>query len=193
MNHKSIFVTGGLKNRSPPALWPMGNFNQSAWGSELSRQIAVDLESDADLDEGRGCPGHWPFPSVFMNTARYIGSRSESNLRGAQFACDRTITAATSASIAAGAFSAARARRNAPAISDNAVVAAPINWRAESTGNPLPLSGPGTPSAEIMAKVDRQADFGCAAGLELEARSDQARRRRPPRAREVDCRSLLSR
>jgi hypothetical protein len=104
MNHKTIFVTGGLKNRSPPALWPTGNFNQSAWGSELSRQIAVDLESDADLDEGRGCPGHWPFPSVFMNTARYIGSRSESNLRGAQFACDRTITAATSASIAAAAL-----------------------------------------------------------------------------------------
>jgi hypothetical protein len=105
MNHKTIFVTGGLKNRSPPALWPTGNFNQSAWGSELSRQIAVDLESDADLDEGRGCPGHWPFPSVFMNTARYIGSMSESNLRGAQFACDRTtlprmsIAAATSASI----------------------------------------------------------------------------------------------
>ena len=22
---------GGLKNRSPPALWPTGNFNQSAW------------------------------------------------------------------------------------------------------------------------------------------------------------------
>ena len=39
-----------------------------------------------------------------MNTARYIGSRSESNLRGAQFASDRTtlpmmsITAATSSS-----------------------------------------------------------------------------------------------
>src|SRR5436190_315340 len=32
------------------------------------------------------------------------------------------------------AFPAARARRNAPVISDNAVVAAPMNWRAESTG-----------------------------------------------------------
>ena len=38
------------------------------------------------------------------------------------------------------AFPAARARRNAPVISDNAVVAVPMNWRAESTGNPLPLS-----------------------------------------------------
>ena len=33
----------------------------------------------------------------------------------------------------------ARARRIAPVISDNAVVAAPMNWRAESAGNPLPL------------------------------------------------------
>jgi hypothetical protein len=28
-------------------------------GSELSRQVPVDLEADADLNEGRGCPGHW--------------------------------------------------------------------------------------------------------------------------------------
>jgi hypothetical protein len=41
------------------------------------------------------------------------------------------------------AFPAARARRNAPVISDNAVVAAPMNWRAESTGNPSPLVAPG--------------------------------------------------
>src|SRR5260370_3426003 len=36
-------------------------------GSELSRQVPVDLEPDADLNEGRGCPGHWlsslAFPS----------------------------------------------------------------------------------------------------------------------------------
>src|SRR6516225_4759354 len=57
----------------------------------------------------------------------------------------------------------ARARRNAPPISDNAVVAAPMNWRAKSTGNPLPQSRPATQLAEIMAKV----------ALELEARSDQ--------------------
>jgi hypothetical protein len=43
-----------------------GQFQPKCLGSELSRQIAVDLESDADLDEGGGCPGHWPFPSVFM-------------------------------------------------------------------------------------------------------------------------------
>jgi len=27
-------------------------------GSELSRQVPVDLEADADLNEGWGCPGH---------------------------------------------------------------------------------------------------------------------------------------
>ena len=41
------------------------------------------------------------------------------------------------------AFAAARARRNAPVISDNAVVAAPMNWRAESIGNPSPPVAPG--------------------------------------------------
>src|SRR5262245_3847672 len=48
-----------------------------------------------------------------------------------------------------------RARRTAPGISDNAVVAAPMNWRAESAGNLLPLSRPATQLAEIKAKVDR--------------------------------------
>src|SRR5262245_32040706 len=38
------------------------------------------------------------------------------------------------------------------AISDNAVVAAPMNWRAESTGNPLPLSRPATQLAENHGK-----------------------------------------
>src|SRR5437870_8020160 len=57
------------------------------------------------------------------------------------------------------AFPAARTRRNAPVISDNAVVAAPMNWRAESTGDLLPLSRPATQLAEIMAKVDRPCEF----------------------------------
>ena len=108
--HQTIFVTeaaSGPKKSEPAGFVADGQFQPKCLGSELSRQIAVDLESDADLDEGRGCPGHWAFPSVFMNAARYIGSRSESNLRGAQFACDRTtlprmsIGAATSSSIVA--------------------------------------------------------------------------------------------
>ena len=31
-------------------------------GSELSRQVPVDLKADADLNEGRGAPGHWSLP-----------------------------------------------------------------------------------------------------------------------------------
>src|SRR6516165_12547859 len=57
------------------------------------------------------------------------------------------------------AFPAARARRNAPIISENAVVAAPMNWRAESTGSPLPLSRSATQWAAIIAKVDRLFEF----------------------------------
>src|SRR6478672_6643413 len=57
------------------------------------------------------------------------------------------------------AFPAARARRNAPVISDNAVVAAPMNWRAESTGNPLPLSRPATQLAR--ATFERGAPVSC--------------------------------
>src|SRR5262249_34305790 len=36
-------------------------------GSELGRQIAVDLEADADLNEDRGCPGHWKPSLEFLN------------------------------------------------------------------------------------------------------------------------------
>src|SRR5262245_56487238 len=49
------------------------------------------------------------------------------------------------------AFSAARAKRNAPVINDNAVVAAPMNWRAESTGSSSP-STPGDTLAENHGK-----------------------------------------
>src|SRR5262245_58080801 len=59
----------------------------------------------------------------------------------------------TDAEPCARAFPTARARRNAPVISDNAVVAAPMNWRAESTGNPLPLSRSATQLAENHGKT----------------------------------------
>src|SRR5262249_44671732 len=63
------------------------------------------------------------------------------------------------------AFHAPRARRNAPAISDNAVVAVPMTWRAESTGSPLPLSRPATQLAENHGKsrsvvLDHNVRFG---------------------------------
>src|SRR6516164_5337760 len=66
----------------------------------------------------------------------------------------------TGAEPCACAFPAARVRRNAPVISDNAVVAAPMNCGAESTGNLLPLSRSTTQLAEIMAKFqDREANL----------------------------------
>src|SRR5262249_29741006 len=68
----------------------------------------------------------------------------------------------------------ARARKNAPPISDNAVVATPMNWRAESTGDPLRLSRPATQlagnhgksrqlqqhgPAQSVTKADRQVEW----------------------------------
>src|SRR5215831_11603393 len=41
---------------------------QNAAGSELSRQVPVDLEPDADLNEGRGCPGHWSSSLAFPSS-----------------------------------------------------------------------------------------------------------------------------
>ena len=37
-------------------------------GSELSRQVPVDLKPDADLNEGRGCPGHWSCSLAFQSS-----------------------------------------------------------------------------------------------------------------------------
>ena len=34
-------------------------------GSKLSRQVPVDLKPDADLNEGRGAPGHWSSSLAF--------------------------------------------------------------------------------------------------------------------------------
>jgi len=42
-----------MPNGSPPF-----RTAQLRRGSELSRQVPVDLEADADLNEGWGCPGH---------------------------------------------------------------------------------------------------------------------------------------
>src|SRR6516225_4776671 len=71
----------------------------------------------------------------------------------------------------------ARARRTAPVISDNAVVAAPMNWRAESTGNPLPLSRPATQWAENHGK-SRSAKRISAALLPWNWKLAQTRARR---------------
>jgi hypothetical protein len=70
------------------------------------------------------------------------------------------------------AFPAARARTNAPVISDNAVVAATMNWRAESTGDLLPCRARRHNWLKSWQK-SCHADFGCVAARELQARSDQ--------------------
>src|SRR6516165_5521640 len=40
----------------------------SSAGSELSRQVPVDLKPDADLNEGRGCPGHCSSSLAFQSS-----------------------------------------------------------------------------------------------------------------------------
>src|SRR5215469_12994944 len=41
---------------------------RSSVGSELCRQVPVDLKPDADLNEGRGCPGHWSSSLAFQSS-----------------------------------------------------------------------------------------------------------------------------
>src|SRR5262245_19744516 len=56
----------------------------SAAGSELSRQVPVDLEPDADLNEGRGAPGHWSSSLAFLNEhlkSGRAGVQSRTSLR----------------------------------------------------------------------------------------------------------------
>src|SRR6266849_5546218 len=71
----------------------------NAAGSELSRQVPVDLEADADLNEGRGAPGHWSSSLAFMN--EYVKSERAgaqcrislqftSAVRGSSLECLRT-------------------------------------------------------------------------------------------------------
>src|SRR5215831_11159957 len=54
-------------------------------GSELSRQVPVDLEPDADLNEGRGAPGHWSSSLTFPSSNkldRGTPPRNPSQLHG---------------------------------------------------------------------------------------------------------------
>ena len=122
-----------------------------------SREVAATLPS-GPVSESSPCSGF----SVTSMT------RSGAPLHGAHGEGRSAISPAASqagAEPCALAFPAARARRNAPVISDNAVVAAPMNRRAESTGNPLPLLRPATQSAEIIAKVDWPCGFCHCGGL----------------------------
>ena len=89
-----------------------------------------------------------------------VSERSDLKLSGAPFhgahgegrSAISPAASQTGAEPCACAFPAERVRRNAPVISDNAVVVAPMNWRAESTDNPLPLSRSAIPLAENHGK-----------------------------------------
>src|SRR6516165_10362817 len=61
-------------------------------GSELSRQVPVDLEADADLNEGRGAPGHW------SSSLRFLNEYVESRRAGAQCRKSQLFTSAVRAS-----------------------------------------------------------------------------------------------
>ena len=63
----------GPKNRSPPALWPDGQFQPKCLGSEFSRQIAVDFESNANLHKRGSCPGHSHLPFLSEEHQTYSG------------------------------------------------------------------------------------------------------------------------
>src|SRR5262249_29167447 len=60
----------------------------SSAGAELSRQVAVDLEADADLNEGRGAPGHGSSSLKFLN--QYV----KTGRAGAQCGTSRLFTSA---------------------------------------------------------------------------------------------------
>src|SRR5215470_348251 len=51
---------------------PMLGGGSEVDGSELGREVAVDLEPDADFDEGRGRPRHGSFPSSIGRRSRII-------------------------------------------------------------------------------------------------------------------------
>src|SRR5215831_11621659 len=68
---------------SPPAAEPRTRTvnrpiqDRRKWaGSELGRQIPVDLQADADLNEGRGCPGHSSSSLTFLSSKLGVQVRS---------------------------------------------------------------------------------------------------------------------
>jgi len=114
---------------------------RAAW---RSREVAATLPS-GPVTESSPSSG-FSVTSMTRSGAPFHGAHGEGRSAISPAASQ------TDAEPCACAFPAARARRNAPVISDNAGVAAPMNWRAESTGNPLPLSRSATQSAENHGK-----------------------------------------
>src|SRR5262249_37576184 len=68
---------------------PLVQVGASSAGSELSRQVPVDLEADADLNEGRGAPSHW------SSSLRFLNEYVKSGRAGAQCRTSLQFTSAT--------------------------------------------------------------------------------------------------
>ena len=93
-------------------------------------------------------------------------TRSEAPFHGAHGEGRSAISPAASQSDAepcARKFSAARARKNAPVISDNAVVAAPITGVPKALAIPCPCRARRHNRLKSWQKSIGHADFGCAA------------------------------
>src|SRR5262249_2169518 len=56
-----------MRASAATASGPPVQVRASSAGSELGRQVPVDLEADADLNEGRGGPGHWSSSLTFLD------------------------------------------------------------------------------------------------------------------------------
>jgi hypothetical protein len=73
--------------REPPAMpnGPPVQVRATSAGSELSRQVPVDLEADADLNERRGAPGHWSSSLAFLNEYVKSGRAGAQSRKSLQF------------------------------------------------------------------------------------------------------------
>jgi len=61
---------GGPEKSKPAGFAADGQFQPKCLGSEFSRQIAVDFESNANLHKRGSCPGHFHLP--FLSEERQI-------------------------------------------------------------------------------------------------------------------------
>ena len=64
---------GGPEKSKPAGFVADGQFQPKCLGSEFSRQIAVDFESNANLHKRGSCPGHSHLPFLSEERQTYSG------------------------------------------------------------------------------------------------------------------------
>ena len=64
---------GGPEKSKPAGFVADGQFQPKCLGSEFSRQIAVDFESNANLHKRGSCPGHSHLPFLSEERQTYNG------------------------------------------------------------------------------------------------------------------------